>query len=1017
MLKIKNVFAVILMICAVLGLTGCGSDGGSSSKVEITYMVEDSEYMTVSFNNVSDVNHPDNPTKDGWTFVGWYTDSEFTTGSLFVKDSYTGNSTFKLYARFSQNTVSAYVDGELFGDVILNEAEESKPTSDDLSFDGWYIDALFTTKYVNQDVDNLYGRFRALVTITNGYEVVYTEFVNPGDTFSEPEYSSVRKSYMAEDGYYHFTTGEIGTEDSLVKFDFSNEIEINTTINLMWESVGLTYTKSDFDTLNVARSSAITGDTNASDVLSVPSYAYFEGVLYPVETVNNFYYSTAKKLIVNYNIKGISNTTSAVQTSSSNLNEVILPDSLKVIFSSFTDTTSFTSETFTLNEGIEVIIDSFRLGYSSSVGYDFDIYVPNSIKYMSIVTTNYIFDDNCSYYTEDINGEKAIFTDVSGKKTLVSYVPTDLRDIVVPEGIYGINASAFVLMSQTLDTLSLPSTFDSVNNYPAHADYSYMNSYLFTSAKSYSILQNLSVYSDTKEISSVIINQQSLSSNLDNCLIGQVTYSEYINYKNSYFDGSYKVLFIGEVETGETVFVNVYITNTTTGVSGVYALEMTSGSVIDLEFILCEITINSVSLFDLIDSGDYLLNGVSQFGEDYFMSKEMTVTKNLYLTLNYAVSPAGAELTLSDDGTYYIVTGFDESTAKLQDDDTYLVNIPGEFNGLAVTEIAASAMANQSRIGKVVIPSSVKIIGEKAFYYCNNLTELEIAGENGLAEILNGVEIYATIGKIEYIYESAFEGTSIVSPIMGLESMIYVAPYAFKTSTITHFTNISSTTTYKGGIKNGSGSSAKVREDLVIGKYYYSFESKVAFIYCYQGQELVSYEFTAGTETERLTLDLQIVAVAGGYKTKAGMYHYLALGYSGKSVSFGDMGFIISVEILEGSMYYLSDLAVSNGLVLLNVSKVHKNAFTDMAAKYSENSILTIFPGREGNDEVNYISLDEASAVATADYYTTYVDDNGDFNGIFEEGWWQGIMADDADYESKMGFMGSLHQQNMIWYM
>ncbi len=1016
MKKLKYIFIGLFSIVSLIGLTACSS----SSDVKVTYMVESSVYKVLEFDSISDVVHPTAPNKDGSSFVGWYTDSTFKTGTLFDKTTYSAELTFNLYARFAENTVTTYVDGEKSGNIVITEAETSKPTKEDFSFDGWYIDPEYTTEYNNQDVDNLYGRFRALVTISNGYEELYSEFVTPGDTISEPNYNSIRKNYMAENGYYHFTTGEFGTEESLNKFDFNTGIDINTTINLMWESEGLTYSLSDSNTLSVSRPSATTSaEANPSDILSVPSRAYYNDIEYDVVVANGFYYGATKKIIFNYNIKGISNTnTKAFYPTSSNLEEVVLPDSLKIIVSSFTDTTSFTENSITLNNGIEVIIDSFRLGYNSSDGYNFDIAVPDSIEYMALVTTNYTFGNNSSHYVENIEGEKAIFTDILGKKTLVSYIPANTRDIVIPEGIYGINASAFTIMALTLDTLSLPSTFDSVNNYPVAADYYYMNSSLFTSVNSYSILQNLEVTWDTKAISTIKINQTSLSDELDNCLMGQLPSIGYINYKNAYFDGSYKVLFTGE-STGQ-VFVSVYVTNLTTGEKELVSIELQSGSVITKDYLLTQVMINGTSLFELIDSGEYVLNNILEFGEVYFVTNEVTITSNVYLTLNYSLAPVGAELTLSECGTFYIVTGFDFDTAKLQDDGTYLVNIPSEFNGIVITEVAEEAMANQVRIGKVVIPNTVTIIGAKAFYNCSNLTELEIQGAYGVAETINGVAVYGTIGKVEYIYESAFEGTSIVSPVMGLESMKYIAPYAFKSSTITHFTNVDLTTTAKGGIKTSSNA---IRTDLVIGNYYYSFETVVGFIYRYQGQEYETYNYPKSGETTVLTLDLDIVAIAGGYNTY-GFYHSLTLGYSGRSISFGDMGFITRVEILEGSIYYLNDFmtASKTGLVFVNVTKVHKNAFTDMGSNfnYVEDEVYRIISkfdplSNSNRDDINYISLEEYVAVSTADYYTTYVDDNGNFNGIFAEGWWQGVMADDADYKTKMIFMSNLYSVDGIW--
>ena len=75
------------------------------------------------------------------------------------------------------------------------------------------------------------------------------------------------------------------------------------------------------------------------------------------------------------------------------------------------------------------------------------------------------------------------------------------------------------------------------------------------------------------------------------------------------------------------------------------------------------------------------------------------------------------------DGKYYIVgdNGSGEILYHLSGD----VVIPSEFNGLPVKEIGFRAFDN-SAITSVVIPNSVTIIGEYAFYYCKNLASINI---------------------------------------------------------------------------------------------------------------------------------------------------------------------------------------------------------------------------------------------------------------------------------------------------
>ena len=87
----------------------------------------------------------------------------------------------------------------------------------------------------------------------------------------------------------------------------------------------------------------------------------------------------------------------------------------------------------------------------------------------------------------------------------------------------------------------------------------------------------------------------------------------------------------------------------------------------------------------------------------------------------YVELPAskGLEYTLSDDGTYYILSGI--GTCK----DTDIV-IPSTYNGLPVKEIGESAFENCTLITSVVIGNCVTSIGNSAFYFCYYLTSIEI---------------------------------------------------------------------------------------------------------------------------------------------------------------------------------------------------------------------------------------------------------------------------------------------------
>lgn len=88
----------------------------------------------------------------------------------------------------------------------------------------------------------------------------------------------------------------------------------------------------------------------------------------------------------------------------------------------------------------------------------------------------------------------------------------------------------------------------------------------------------------------------------------------------------------------------------------------------------------------------------------------------------------GIACKLSNDGTYYIVTGIGTCT------DTDVV-IPFEHNGLPVKAIEALAFKDCTEITSVVIPDSITSIGVAAFRGCTGLTTVIIPENSTLAAI------------------------------------------------------------------------------------------------------------------------------------------------------------------------------------------------------------------------------------------------------------------------------------------
>ena len=99
------------------------------------------------------VTKPEDPTREGYTFAGWYADEGLETPYDFSQ-AVTRN--FTLYAKWTENityyTVTFNSNGgsPVESQTVAGDGTVSKPadpTNGDFDFDGWYIDASCTTPY------------------------------------------------------------------------------------------------------------------------------------------------------------------------------------------------------------------------------------------------------------------------------------------------------------------------------------------------------------------------------------------------------------------------------------------------------------------------------------------------------------------------------------------------------------------------------------------------------------------------------------------------------------------------------------------------------------------------------------------------------------------------------------------------------------------------------------------------------------------------------------------------------
>ena len=99
------------------------------------------------------------------------------------------------------------------------------------------------------------------------------------------------------------------------------------------------------------------------------------------------------------------------------------------------------------------------------------------------------------------------------------------------------------------------------------------------------------------------------------------------------------------------------------------------------------------------------------------------------------------EYEISADGTYAIVTGYDE-------DETNVVIVSDVYEGLPVTEIAPSAFEGCEDLERVMLHETITTVGERAFYGCSSLMGVLLndsvvnVGEKAFGEINPVIRIY-----------------------------------------------------------------------------------------------------------------------------------------------------------------------------------------------------------------------------------------------------------------------------------
>ena len=246
--------------------------------------VEPSE---VTVTDGSTVSQPADPTADGWTFGGWYTDEACTTAYDFNTPV---TSYMILYAKWTERPAETCVvtfstaHGSVSpSQVTVNKGEKvtqpTNPTADGWVFEGWYTDQSYATQYdfnsaVNDNI-TLYAKWSELkitysVTFYTRYGTTPEgQLIVSGDKVTKP-------ADPAQTGWIF--GGWYTDETCTAAYDFNAPVTSSMTLYAKWTQVPVTYYTVTFINSKGAAPSAQTIESGKTAVK--PNDPTYEGFVF-----------------------------------------------------------------------------------------------------------------------------------------------------------------------------------------------------------------------------------------------------------------------------------------------------------------------------------------------------------------------------------------------------------------------------------------------------------------------------------------------------------------------------------------------------------------------------------------------------------------------------------------------------------------------------------------------------------------------------------------------------------------
>ena len=207
---------------SVFALAGCGN---SNNGFTVTFNSNGGSSVEPFISYDGNVMEPTEPTKDGFTFAGWFEDEALTDEFLFDSEIVNGDTT--LYAKWDDNTAKVVVTFDSMGGTAVNSQEfksgekaikPTDPTKTGYKFGGWYTDSEFKNEF---DFDT---------TVTENI-TLYANW----ETYTVAELIELSKNYVEDPSterfYTYVTIKEVSRPEfgEMTVFDDTGEILVYGT--------------------------------------------------------------------------------------------------------------------------------------------------------------------------------------------------------------------------------------------------------------------------------------------------------------------------------------------------------------------------------------------------------------------------------------------------------------------------------------------------------------------------------------------------------------------------------------------------------------------------------------------------------------------------------------------------------------------------------------------------------------------------------------------------------------------